>query len=78
MRQKEITLLDGSKLTIRAPKVKDIMAVEEIQEGTKREMALFANLSGVEVEQLKEMDYADYMKIQDAYEGLVFTAGETS
>lgn len=63
--------IDGQsihELTIRRPKVKDLREAEKAGAGaSEQELSLFARLTGINPEDLDEMDLADYQKLQQRY-----------
>ncbi len=67
---KEIKLSDGKIVKMRKPKVKDFRAVANIENETEKEIALFANLTGLSKEEIDELYMSDYTKLQEAYVGL--------
>lgn len=73
-----ITLTTGKEISLRTPKVRDIRAVSDIENDQEREFKLFCNLTGLTPDEMDDLDYQDYMKIQDAYLGLAFPSGASS
>jgi hypothetical protein len=63
--------IDGTavgSLTLRRPKVKDQRNAEKAAgDQGGQELALFAALTGINPEDLEELDMKDYRKLQDAY-----------
>lgn len=74
----KITLSNGKEITFRTPKVRDVRAVNDINNAGEKEIALFCNLTGLTQEEMDDLLYSDYIKMQEMYEGLVFQAGVTS
>jgi hypothetical protein len=74
--EKEVQLSGGTTVVMRAPKVRDIRAVSHIDDDAEREMTLLANLTGKSMDELDELLYADYRKLQEAYDFLA--SGGTS
>ena len=68
--KREIILSDGKKVEMRKPKVRDIRAVAHIETEEERELELFANLTGLNKDEMEDMYLEDYSKLQDAYMGL--------
>jgi len=66
MEEKKIVTINSKEFTIKRPKVKDIKAVSYIDNDMERTVQLIANLSGVPVEELDEMYFQDYSKLQEA------------
>lgn len=55
-------------LTLRRPKVRDMLAAEKGKAGdAEREVALFANLAEVTPDEISNLDMKDYQQLQDAY-----------
>lgn len=65
--------VDGEEiktLTMRRPKARDQIGMERAgPSAAAREVQLFADLCGVKVDVIHEMDLTDYDKLQDAYTG---------
>ncbi len=70
MSKKEVILNNGKKIEMRKPKVRDIRAVSHIDNEEEREIKLFANLTGLSVEEIEGLYLDDYAKLQEAYVGL--------
>ncbi len=64
--------VDGSRLselTVRRPKVRDMLAMENnTKSDAEKEILLFANLCEVNPVSLYELDMADYAKLQKTYQ----------
>ncbi len=58
--------LDGQKVTMRKPKVRDIKAVAHITNEIEKEAELISNLTGLSEEEIEEMYYQEYAKLQKA------------
>lgn len=67
--------LDGrqvAELTMRRPKVKDQRNADKAaSDNAGKELQLFASLTGMNPEDLEEMDLSDYTKLQNAYSGFL-------
>lgn len=67
--------LDGrqvAELTMRRPKVKDQRNADKAaSDDAGKELQLFASLTGMNPEDLEEMDLSDYTKLQNAYSGFL-------
>ena len=64
-----------TELTMRRPKLKDQLRVLSSKKSdAEKEMAMFCNLMEVSPELLKELDLADYGKIQEVYQGFLSLA----
>lgn len=63
------------RLTLRRPKVRDLLAASKSagSDEVLRELRLFANLCEVAHDVIESLDMADYSKLQEAYAG--FTSG---
>ena len=62
----EIKLSDGRTITMREMKVRDVRAVSKIEDDAEREFALVGNLTGLSPEELDELPWSDYVKLQEA------------
>ncbi len=61
-----------SSLTMRAPKVRDMLASEVAgQNLAQKEVGLFVNLCEVPREVVEELEMADYAKLQGVYTGFL-------
>jgi len=61
-----------SELNLRRPKVKDMRDAEKAGTGdADRELALFARLTGLNPEDLEQLDLKDYQKLQKEYSGFL-------
>ena len=67
---KEIKLSDGRVVKMRKPKVRDNRAVSHIENEIDKEVAMFANLTGLSEEEIDNLYLSDYTKLQEAYVGL--------
>ena len=68
-------IVDGKEITevtMRVPKVKDMLAVDHIESKVEREVALFGNLTGLQItlDDVEEWDSAEYMTLQSTLMGL--------
>ncbi len=61
---KKVTLKDGKSIDMREPKVRDMMAVGEIENEVEREVALIGNLTELTKEEITDLTLADYKKLQ--------------
>lgn len=61
----EITLEDGTVVSMRRPKVKDQLAVDHIKSSGEQEVHLIANLTMQTVEQISDLWVDDYLLFQD-------------
>ncbi|MBV0900074.1 MAG: phage tail assembly protein [Wolbachia endosymbiont of Fragariocoptes setiger] len=53
-----------SELSMRGPKVKDLLAIDRIEGEALKEVALIANLASVPKETVEDLCIKDYVKIQ--------------
>lgn len=59
-------------LTMRSPKVKDMLAADKITTGdAEKEIFLLANLCEIPPDAIHELDLSDYSKLQAAYQGFL-------
>ena len=68
---REIKLNNGKIIKIRSPKVRDLKAVSHINDEIEKEENLIANLTGLSIEEIDEMDLSDYKKLQEALMGFL-------
>ena len=68
---KEIQLSNGTTIKMRKPKVRDMRAVGDITNEVEREMTLIGNLTNLTFDELDELDYNEYKKLQDALAGFL-------
>lgn len=64
--------VECSRLTLRRPKVADMLAAEEGAKGRgdiETEILTFANLCMVSPEEIRDLDLGDYKKLQKAFTG---------
>ena len=70
--------VDGAEVTslsLRRAKVRDVRIAEKAGGGdAEREIRLFANLCEVTPEAIEELDMADYLALQKAYQGFLSQA----
>ena len=64
-------------LTLRRPKVADQLAVENLSLAMQ-EITMFSNLAEVSPEVIKNMDMADYNKVQEAYKSFLSPSKQKS
>lgn len=62
-----ITLPNGKTITMRPPKVSDLRAVSSIVDDVERDIAIFANLTGMTEDEIGELDIIDYRKLEKIY-----------
>lgn len=61
------------QLTMRRPKLKDFRNTGQIagKDAEEQEVRLFSTLTDCAIDDLGELDYADYGKLQDVFRGMV-------
>lgn len=61
--------IEVSQLNLRRPKVRDVRAADKAgSTDSEREIWLFANLCEATPEAIEELDMADYLQVQRAYQ----------
>lgn len=68
---KVIVLGDGKNITMREPKVRDMMTAGEETNAEKKEVLMIANLCNLTFDEVADMNLKDYKKLQDAMLGFV-------
>lgn len=66
-----IKLTNGQTVNIREPKVRDMMAIDNIQGNAKRELALVSALTELPEEELLDFTMQDYGKLQAVVQGFL-------
>lgn len=61
----EIKLSNGKTINMRKPKVRDLRAVANIKNEMEQEIQLISNLTGLSTDEIDDMDFADYKKLQE-------------
>ncbi len=64
-------------LTMRKPKVRDMLAVDNIPGQAKREVALMANLCEVTTADIEDLDMDDYEQLQETYQSFLSSTSRT-
>jgi len=61
------------KITVRRPKVKDLIEIEQLKNisDAERELIMFEKLTGISKEILKELDIYDYSQLQKIYQSFL-------
>lgn len=70
---KKIDLGNGKTVTMREPKVRDMVAVKHIKDDIDREMTLIGNLTEMSEEELSDLPWASYQQLQEAFKGFGYT-----
>lgn len=73
---KELVLKDKSKIEIRKPKVRDIKAVDHIENAFEKEVALLSNLTGKTIAELDDMDWDEYNPMSEVINDFLLSAGK--
>ncbi len=62
-----------TEITLRRPKVKDLLEVDQLQglPEAEKELLMFEKLTGISKEILKELDIYDYSQLQKAYQSFL-------
>ncbi len=68
---KVIVLGNGESITMREPKVRDMMTAGEETNAEKKEVLMIANLCNLTFDEVADMNLKDYKKLQDAMLGFV-------
>lgn len=69
--EKEIELSGGRKITMREPKVRDMMIVDNEATAAKKELALMANLCNLTTDEIQDMNLKDYGMLQGTLKGFM-------
>lgn len=69
--EKEIKLSGGRKITMREPKVRDMMVAGEEKNAEKKEVMLVANLCNMTTEEVADLNLKDYANIQAVLKGFL-------
>ncbi len=73
--------IDGqtiSELDIRRPKVRDMLAADAGGSDAEKELRLFANLCEQTPAAIEQLDMADYLKLQETYQGFLSSGPATA
>jgi len=60
----EVTLSDGKKVTMREPKVRDMVMLDDVVGEKQKEIELISNLSQLTDDEILDMNLKDYGKLQ--------------
>lgn len=69
----KIDLGNGKSITMREPKVRDMLAVKDISNDVDREMALISNLTELSSDELSDLSWSKYQELQEAFKGFGYT-----
>ncbi len=61
----KIVLSNKKEVTLREPKVRDMLALEPVIGEQLKEVTLISNLSGLSVEEIEEITIKDYKKLSE-------------
>ena len=67
-----------TELTMRRPKLRDLLATEKEKTVSQQEVLMFANLCGLAPSDLHELDIADFRALQQVYVGFLSQSQTTS
>jgi Phage tail assembly chaperone proteins, E, or 41 or 14 len=65
----KVTLSDGNDITMREPKVRDMMMVKDIDNDMDRELELIGNLTDMSKDELYDLSIPDYRQLQNVLMG---------
>jgi len=68
---KKIKLSNGTEVTMREPKVKDMRAVNSIADEFEREVAMLVNLCEMSEDELNDLSAKDFKKLDEALQGFL-------
>jgi len=68
----KIALSNGKNITMRSPKVRDLKAVANIKNEMEQEIQLASNLTGLSIDEIDDMEFSDYKKIQDRLKDFLY------
>ena len=74
----EITLEDGTKVSMRRPKVKDQLVVDHIKSSGEQEVHLIANLTMKTLDDISSLWVDDYILLQDQLKSFLYRAKKSS
>jgi len=63
---KKIITLSNKEVTMREPKVRDIVALDDIDSEAQKEVMLIVNLAQLPEDEVMDMGVKDYRKLQGA------------
>ena len=72
-----ITLKDGTVVKMRKPKLRDIKAINDIEDPLLKESTLISNLSGITPDKLDDMDFDDYALLSEEINNFLYSTGAT-
>lgn len=67
----QVTLSDGKKISIREPKVRDMVMLDDVVGEKQKEIELISTLSQLTEEEVLDMNLKDYGKLQTAVQGFL-------
>ena len=71
----DITLSDGTVITMRKPTLRDIKAINNIEDPLVKESTLIANLSGKTMRELDDMGFDDYSLLSAEINSFLYSTG---
>ena len=72
----DITLSDGTVITMRKPTLRDIKAINNIEDPLVKESTLIANLSGKTMGELDDMGFDDYSLLSAEINSFLYSTGK--
>lgn len=78
LNHKEETLSDGTKVKVRKPKLRDIRAHFDEPNLEERQVLITSSLTQLSEDELDELDYDDFLKLQAAAESFLSPRGKTA
>lgn len=70
--------VESSSITIRRPLVRDMLKARNNKDDAKAELLLFADLCQITPDEVQNLDWADYAKIQEVLRGFTKSRNETA
>ena len=74
---KDIKLKDGTVVNMRKPKLRDIKAINDIEDALLKESTLISNISGITPDKLDDMDFDDYSLLSEEINNFLYSTGAT-
>jgi hypothetical protein len=71
-----VTLEDGTVVKMRKPKLRDIKAINGIEDPLMKESTLISNLSGITIDKLDDMDFDDYSLLSEEINTFLYSTGK--
>lgn len=74
---KDIILKDKTVIKMRKPKLRDIKAINDIEDPLLKESTLISNISGIAPDKLDDMDFDDYALLSEEINNFLYSTGAT-